>query len=238
MHPRSKKPCACGCGEMVLIGMTTSGKERCCVQGHNRRGKHHTKRSRKMMSVSHSGKTLSKEHCQALSDASRGLPKWSRGKTYDEMYGPEKAEEILKKITKSNTGKVRTKKMRKHYSEGRLIYLSTARPARYTNTSIERALKKELRRRRIPLRSQAKIGSFLVDIKICGVPLAIECDGDYWHGLDSAKTKDLVRNRVVPEKLGGPLLIFMGSEIRQDVKKCGRIVQRVYKELVEVRKTA
>lgn len=232
MCPRSKKykPCYCGCGEMVRIGKTSHGDDRQYVQGHNRVNKKHTKVSRLLLSIKHTGKVLSEDHRKAIGRGNKGLPKWNRGMTLKEMYGSERAKEILDKMSKGNKGKVRTVAMRRNYSKGRSEYLATARPENLTNTSIEKALKKELWHRGIPFRSQAKIGSFTVDIKLVGVPIAIECDGDYWHSLPKTIAKDAIRNKVVPQKLNGSLLIFTGSEIRNNIRRCGRIVERAYNE--------
>jgi very-short-patch-repair endonuclease len=210
-------------------GRTTSGRIRKFVRGHNRRGSTHSDEVKQKLREFHYGKPLSEETKYAMSRSHKGKPQWSRGKTYEEMYGL-KTDEILEKIKKGNTGKIRTKRIRKHYSRGRIEYLRTHK-TKYTNTSIERKLKKELRRRKIPFRHQVKIGSFLVDFKIKGVPLAVEADGDYHHNLPNVMIKDAIRNKVVPKKLGGKLLIFLGSDINKDVKWCGRIIKRTYNEL-------
>lgn len=234
MYSRSKiglNPCACGCGTKIMKGLTTRGRVREYVRGHNRRGARQSLVSRKMMSRAKLGYKMSRDTKNKISKANRGQTKWNKGKSFVKTYGKVRAKQLKRKFSRSQTGKKFTLQHRRNMSEARLNYLAKG-TSKLCNTSIEKRMQRELKRRNIPFRTQVKIGSFVVDLKIKGVPIAIECDGDYWHSLDNVQRKDIIRNKAVPKVLGkhGRLLIFLGSEINNDIRRCGRIVKRHYKE--------
>ena len=62
-------------------------------------------------------------------------------------------------------------------------------------TSIEKKVYEELKSRGVLFETQKLINKkFLVDTFIPSLNLIIECDGDYWHGLERVQRKDKSEN--------------------------------------------
>lgn len=61
-------------------------------------------------------------------------------------------------------------------------------------TSIEKLVKDQLKKVKIPFQQEVKIGQYHADFMIEHTNVLIECDGDYWHSLPEAIIKDQKRD--------------------------------------------
>jgi len=80
-------------------------------------------------------------------------------------------------------------------------------------TSIEIAVQTFLTGAGIDFVSQKRIGSYLIDFYLPKQNIAIECDGEYWHGLPKTKARDKRRDLWLSEK---------GHEVIRLPEKCIR----------------
>ena len=147
-------------------------------------------------------------------------------------------EEHKKKISLSNSGKVRTEEQRKHYINCRggkrtgFVPKSAFKKGTYTDamrkgslagakalserktTSIEKIVYDELDRRGVVFEKQKIInGKFLVDAYVPSTNTVIEVDGSYWHSLDRVVKKDKAENAYLT-KCGFNLIRLPESDIR------------------------
>jgi len=114
--------CLCGCGEEVKLGNKY-------IHGHNWKGKHHTKESKDKISEHHSpnsawskGKHFSETHIENISDARKDFCKCIKGKTYEEIYGEERAKEIREKQRNADPARnTRGKTYEEIYGEERAV---------------------------------------------------------------------------------------------------------------------
>lgn len=70
--------------------------------------------------ILNTGKKRSEKTKQKISEAGKGRPAWNKGKTYEEMYGIEKALILKKNHSKKLKGKQSWMKGRKHTKEAKL----------------------------------------------------------------------------------------------------------------------
>jgi very-short-patch-repair endonuclease len=86
-------------------------------------------------------------------------------------------------------------------------------------TSIEKMVRVQLSKAKIPFQQEVKISKYHADFLIEKYKLAIECDGDYWHGLTQAIKKDKIRDGVFL-KAGYRVARFSETEIKQTRGLC------------------
>ncbi len=146
------------------------------------------------------------------------------GKSWDEIFGKQKAEKLRKKVSKTSRGCII-----KRLKNNKIPSL---------NTAIERLLAKELSKRNITFRSQFPIANrFVCDFAIPGLKIAIECDGDYWHANPKLYPKNKL-NDIQKKKLkldqnkelclrtkGWKLFRFTESDIKLSVEKCAEKIE-------------
>ncbi len=77
-------------------------------------GRKKTKETRKKLSVALTGRVFTEEHCKNLSAAWMGV---NKGKTYEEMYGEEKAAELKKRRSEQRLGYKFSEETKAHWSK-------------------------------------------------------------------------------------------------------------------------
>lgn len=93
-----------------------------------------------------------------------------------------------------------------------------------SNTSIERKVKERLSDLGLEFESQYNLDDrFLIDIAIPKLKLAIECDGDYWHSLPTAITRDRIKDDYCLQN-NWKLLRFTETQINSNLDKCVNII--------------
>lgn len=88
-------------------------------------------------------------------------------------------------------------------------------------TSIEKAIASLLDGLAIPYEQEKAVGYFLCDFVLEQHRLVIECDGSYWHGLASQKTKDKRKDSWLTNH-GYIVLRLPEDRIRNDIAECRR----------------
>lgn len=86
-------------------------------------------------------------------------------------------------------------------------------------TSIEKLVRIQLQKTKIPFEQEVKIGKYHADFLITSSKMVIECDGDYWHGLPQAIKKDATRSMFLKQK-GYKVVHFSETEIKRTKGKC------------------
>lgn len=86
-------------------------------------------------------------------------------------------------------------------------------------SSIEKRLHDELTSRGVSFLIEHAIGPFVVDIAFPASMLAVEADGDYWHGRPQQQSKDRQKDGYLSRN-GWRILRLTESEINADVKEC------------------
>lgn len=116
-------------------------------------------------------------------------------------------------------------------------------------SEIEVLLQKELWRRGLRYRKNAKSIEGKPDIAFIGKKIAVFCDSEFWHGYDwenrkkdfksntefwiSKIERNMQRDKEVTQKLqseGWIVLRFWGKEIKKNLAECADIVERIWKE--------
>lgn len=118
--------CACGCGESVKIcdrnnskRNLVKGKPNRFIRGHNSKGKNHNLY----------GKKFSQEIKDKMSKSHEKQAKFMKGKTYEKIYGIERAKEIKLKISQNRIAP----KGKNHY-----FYGKTNRGWKHTKEAIKK----------------------------------------------------------------------------------------------------
>lgn len=112
-------------------------------------------------------------------------------------------------------------------------------------TSIEVALREELRRRGLHYRKNSKVLIGKPDVVFAQYKVVVFCDGEFWHGFDWKHRKaDLKRHKAfwvekiernmardttvtaTLRKEGWTVLRFWGKEIKRDVQKVGARIEQ------------
>lgn len=94
-------------------------------------------------------------------------------------------------------------------------------------TSIEKIVRGRLVRAKIQFHQEAKVGKYHIDFLIDEFKLAIECDGDYWHGLPQTILKDKKKDLFL-EEIGYKIIRFSEKDINATSGYC---VTRYLKKL-------
>ena len=117
---------------------------------------------------------------------------------------------------------------------------------RSKGTSIEKIIRKELRKAKIKFRGNVKAVLGKPDFVVKDRKIAIFCDSAFWHGYRFGKTKthnfksnekfwkrkiesNISRDKYVTRKLrrcGWVVIRFWDFQIKKDVEKCVRIVKK------------
>ena len=94
-------------------------------------------------------------------------------------------------------------------------------------TSIEKEIERELKKRKIKYRKQEALCKIsVVDFYLPELKTVIYCDGDYWHRLPGCKEKDERQNKVLKDE-GYKVFRFWESEIHKSSKNCiDKIINR------------
>jgi very-short-patch-repair endonuclease len=152
------------------------------------------------------------------------------GKTYEEMYGLEKAIELRKKISEKQKIAWKNPILIKYFSEKRKMLIKEGKVKSFksdnnpSKTEEFKKMIKELRKNFIfPKKDtgiEVKIQNFLkelgitffthqymhiehgyqCDILIPSINMVIECDGDYWHKYPTGNDVDHIRTKELIEK--------------------------------------
>lgn len=173
-----------------------------------------TPEMRKSMSEAHKGKSWG-HHSE---ESKRRIGKANR-KALTGRKGNPVSDETRRKISESNR-KTHKEKWAKVPKEERYKLLKNWMKAGHSknrDTSIEIAVQNELSSLGIEFEKQKHIGPYFVDIFIPTYNVAIECDGDYWHGFEDRKERDKIRDEWL-ESQGVLVLRLPEYAIRKDVR--------------------
>ena len=157
-------------------------------------GHKHNSETRKRMSDSHIGKTLSEEAKLKLSEKRKGEnnPFWGQSHTKEfKLWASEnmkREDHGAKKFWDSLTKKEKLK-----ICMPGIIAANRTQPKAYT--SIEIAVQEVLDILNIEYEAQKPIGKYIADFYIPAQNLIIECDGDYWHSLPDVKKRDKQKDK-------------------------------------------
>lgn len=77
-----------------------------------------------------------------------------------------------------------------------------------------------------PFKQEMKIGRFYADFYLPERNLIIECDGEYWHRSEKAKTRDLKKDQFLLES-GYKILRLQEDMIKKDVNLALQILRIV-----------
>jgi len=203
----------------------------------------------------HSRKTEFKKGCVSLrkgrkhnAESKNKMGDATRGKTYEEIMGKDKARE--RKLNISSQMKENHPLKGKHHtieSKRKMSIAKKGKPSNVTGKKFPRELYPNMGTRGLIVPTQdttieVKMQNFLkllgieflthqyikeiehsykCDILIAEKKLVIECDGNYWHNYPIGNEKDLLRNKELRQQ-GYKVLRFWESEIRpmelQDLK--------------------
>ena len=102
------------------MGINKGGRKKKCIpwnkgikiwdkKDHPMKGKHHSKETKRNISIANHGKIRTKEHKKNMSKSQKKRfekeDSWSKGKTYGELYGELKAKAIKYKLSEKSKGK-------------------------------------------------------------------------------------------------------------------------------------
>ena len=97
---------------------------------------------------------------------------------------------------------------------------------KFTNTSIERKVAKELDKRKIKYKQNINIKNIAnVDFYLPEHNVIIECDGDYWHNLPGRQEEDKRKTNLLKQK-GFEVYRFWEHEINNDFD---RVINKIKK---------
>ncbi len=145
----------------------------------------------------------------------------TRGKTYEEIHGLEKAKLLKKNISKRLKNRVPIKHSEK--TKEKLRKLAYKRKPKYTNTKPELCLQNKLLENNIKFETHKKIygrPDIFIKPNIC-----VFVDGEYWHNYPNLREIDIKVNKKL-KKLGYVVLRFWDkSEIYKDINKVLRKIK-------------
>jgi very-short-patch-repair endonuclease len=165
-----------------------------------------------------------------------GYLKWKKGKSYDEIFGKEKAIEIKKKMSIALLAReVSPHTGHKHSEEtkDRLREITAKRIANNKDkiSKPQRLLFESLVQRNLDPKLEYVFGFYAIDIAFPELQTAIEVDGDYWHCNEElgffCKDKPQVRNLANDKrkskfllKNNWSLVRIWESEINGGIEEC------------------
>lgn len=140
-------------------------------------------------------------------------------RTYEEVYGADKAREYKDKLRKASPQRLAAFNRRE--------------------THIEAWVRTLLERLGVPFSAQVPVGDFTVDFLIPSCRLVIQADGDYWHGNPAVYPNPTARQRqrrgldiladVQASSLGFFVLRLWESDIKRHPTQCEQIItERIY----------
>jgi len=139
------------------------------------------------------------------------------GKKYKSMSkkGKNNISKVMKGKVSPWKGKHASTKTRKKMSKAHIKYIAN-HPMLFSNTSIERKIKKQLFGGGISFIQQYNVNNrFACDFYLLGVNLIIEADGDYWHNRTEIIALDKRKNAYL-EKCGYNLIRIPEHVINMD----------------------
>jgi len=173
------------------------------------KGKQASKETRVKQRLAKLGTTLSKETRQKISQKLKGL---------------KRSEETKRRISEAKKGKnnpAKQKWVREKMSEvasRQDVIDKKERIKKYSGTSIELIMRKELTRRKIEFEPNYQLmNKYNVDMYI-KPDIVIECDGDYWHNRPGCQEKDKKRD-IDLKNNGYQVFRFWEKEINTDIKQ-------------------
>lgn len=163
-------------------------------------------------------KNIGKEEFKKRVSESRqnGPPSLKKNKTYEEIYGKEKAKEIKELNSKSSKAFFKTEKGKIARNKIREARAKQIFPVK--DTKIEVKLQNLLKELNINFKTHEYINdikhSYQCDIYIPSKKLVIEADGEYWHNYPYGLEKDHIRTKELKEA-GYEILRFWETEINK-----------------------
>lgn len=148
---------------------------------------------------------MPQEQRDRIAVALQGRSSNKKGKTYEEIYGEEKASKIRELFSRQRRG-VKNKNMAREWKGiGR------------GPTKIELRICEVLDKFDISYIPSYYIKPYTIDIYLPDKNTIIECDGDYWHSLPNVIEKDKIRDSFFLE-LGIHTIRFKESDIWKDAE--------------------
>ena len=86
-------------------------------------------------------------------------------------------------------------------------------------SSIETAMLDALKERGLSPEAQCSVAPYWIDLAFPAVKLAIECDGDYWHGNKKQQSKDRQKDGYLRRR-GWHVLRLSETEIKTNIDEC------------------
>jgi very-short-patch-repair endonuclease len=195
--------------------------KRCIAISKGLMGRKYTKETKMKMSLIKIGK-----HISPNTEFKKGKKSQNKGKTFEELYGKEKAKELKEKHSLSLTGKIPWNKgLTKENCEW-AKNSSIRMKKRHNNevfvlpmkdSSIEVKIQNYLKQLGIEFFTHQYMHiehGYKCDILIPSLNLVIECDGDYWHKYPIGKEIDHIRTSELIEK-GFKVLRLWENDIRK-----------------------
>ena len=174
------------------------------------------------------GKKRSTETREKISMSHKGMKKpWLQKKMSDEtkeklrqaITGKKHSDVTKNKIRISNTGRKygkRTEEQKQRIREGTLNNTIV----KYCETGIEKKIESVLIKNNIlHIKQKVMCKRCRVDFLLPNLDIVIECDGDYWHNLESHIVRDKIKNKILSDE-GYFVIRFMEHEINDSIDNC------------------
>jgi very-short-patch-repair endonuclease len=178
---------------------------------------HHLERTKKKISKAQKGKHHSEETKKKMSEKNKGKFIGKKSSLWRGGMATIICEVCGKK--KDNISLSHIKRGQGKFCSLRCSTISNNIHQKNHDTNIERLIENELIRRNIPYTKQIPLlGITIVDF-LLPQDIVIYADGDYWHSLPKAKTKDLNQDFILTFHRY-KVFRFTETEIKKSVKKC------------------
>ncbi len=210
-------------GNKVNLGRKVSKETREKISK-SRRGKKHSEETKRKMSLAHMGDKNPSKRPEVIAkilksrkwykhseETKRKISISQKGRTYEEIFGKEKAEQIKKKISESLKGKLAGSKnpskrpeVKKKIRKSVIKYIKETRGNIYPNIGKnEKQILDELELSLgFKIYRQFEVEGYFVDGYIPKLRLAIEIDEKKFHGKNKTKDKDKIRQKEIEKALG------------------------------------
>ena len=109
------------------------------------------------------------------------LGRYKKGKTYEEIYGTEKAMKMKMKISEKITGTIKSEESKEKNRKHMIKRLIEGKTINKIGTKPEKEFEKYLINQKIKYQFQYYIEPYLVDFAIPEKKIIYEVYGDYWH---------------------------------------------------------